>query len=109
MLTGGAQHDSSSELAVFALERYRTNQLIGNALSPSLQSKAMVVVQVVYVLDAGAAHLVTGLVELLPLSFPNTDMDRLQACQVKISGYYTHVSSLIVWTTKMYDLFDLSL
>lgn len=69
MLTGHAQEDNKSELAVFALERYRVSHFIRDASSPSVhQSKAKVIIWLVHVLVAGTAHLVTGLVELLPVS-----------------------------------------
>lgn len=36
MLTGDAQQDNSSELAMFALETHRMSQLIRSASSPSI-------------------------------------------------------------------------
>lgn len=36
MLTGDAQQDNNSVLAVFALEKYRMSQFVRNASSPSI-------------------------------------------------------------------------
>lgn len=45
MLTGHAQEDNKSELAVFALERYRVNHFIRDPSSPSVhESKAKVII-----------------------------------------------------------------